>query len=51
MIALGAVPARIASRRTAVVVLDPRVKGKARILPAAVSPARGWRKSMIFPVS
>jgi hypothetical protein len=40
-IAAGAVPALIASSKTAVLVLDPRVKGKARIRPAAHAPANG----------
>ena len=36
--AAGAVPARIASSRTAVVVEEPRVKGTARIFHLALEP-------------
>ena len=45
--AAGAVLARMASSRTAVVVEEPRVKGRQRMRPAAIWPAKGWRRSMI----
>ena len=45
-----AVPALIASSNTAVVVEDPREKGKANILPAAICPERGCRRSISSPV-
>ncbi|HQU37197.1 MAG TPA: hypothetical protein PLR65_11490, partial [Anaerolineales bacterium] len=50
MMPAGAVPARIDSSNTAVVVDDPRVNGMARILPFAISPESGCRRSMISPV-
>ncbi len=40
-IAAGAVPARTASNKTAVVVLEPTVFGIAKILPRAIWPERG----------
>ena len=40
-IAAGAVPARTASSRTAVVVDDPLLNGTARIRPAALTPRSG----------
>ena len=40
-IAAGAVPARAASSSTAVVVDEPRVKGTARMRPAAIEPESG----------
>lgn len=49
-IAAGAVPALIASSRTAVVVEEPRVKGTTRILPAATAPDNGCRRSVISPL-
>jgi hypothetical protein len=50
MIAAGAVPARIASSSTAVVVEEPRVNGMTRILSLAMLPDSVWRRSMISPV-
>ena len=49
-IAAGAVCARTASRRTAVVVEDPLLNGTARIRPAARTPTSGWWRSMIVPL-
>jgi hypothetical protein len=40
-IAAGAVPARTASSKTAVVVLEPTVFGMARMRPFAIWPERG----------
>ena len=50
IMAAGAVFTRTASKRTAVVVEDPRENGTARIRPAAFSPDKGWRRSVISPV-
>jgi hypothetical protein len=50
IIAFGAVPARIASRRTAVLVEEPRVKGSARMHSLAFFPDKGCRRSVISPV-
>jgi hypothetical protein len=40
----------MASSSTAVVVDEPRVNGMARILPLAIEPESGCRRSMISPV-
>ena len=49
-IAAGAVPALTASSSTAVVVLEPRVKGRHSTRLAATWPDNGWRRSMTSPV-
>ena len=50
MMALGAVPARIASSKTAVVVDEPRVNGMASTVPFAFDPESGCLRSVISPL-